>query len=245
LIAGIPTDAQARALVRHLLDERRFWGPRPLAATTWDDPATADDVYWRGRIWPPLVFLTWEGLRRYGFEAEAAELATRAWRMFAGEWAERRHCHENYRIDPAAEAEVPDSDSFYSWGALLPLMTLLEDADASPWTGLTLRPGPAGASVTSGGATYALAPRGDGIVVERDGRPVLELGAPVAVRRLEVGARIAFAVDAPAGGLDVLVADDVALVERDGEPVDVARGERGAAFRLAVGPAEVVVYLRP
>ena len=135
LLAGIATPEQAEALVRkHLLDPERFWGPRPLPSSAYDDPATRDDVYWRGRIWPPLVFLTWEGLRRYGYAAEAAELAKRAWTLFGGEWEERRRCRENYKIDPDADPEVDDSDGFYTWGALLALMPLLEHEDASPWS---------------------------------------------------------------------------------------------------------------
>jgi putative isomerase len=135
LVAGIATPEQAEALVRkHLLDPERFWGPRPLPSTAYDDPATPDDVYWRGRIWPPLVFMTWEGLRRAGFAAEAAELAERAWTLFAGEWSERRRCRENYRIDADADPEASDSDGFYTWGALLALMPLLEADDDDFWS---------------------------------------------------------------------------------------------------------------
>jgi putative isomerase len=136
LVAGIATPEQAQALVRkHLLDPERFWGPRPLPSTAYDDPATPDDVYWRGRIWPPLVFMTWEGLRRAGFAAEAAELAERAWTLFAGEWKEHRRCRENYKIDPDADPEASDSDGFYTWGALLALMPLLEADEDDFWSG--------------------------------------------------------------------------------------------------------------
>lgn len=249
LTAGIATAEQAEALVRrHLLDPERFWGPRPLAATTYDDPATPDNVYWRGRVWPPLSFLTWEGLRRYGYEAEAAVLAERSWRMFADEWTSRRHCHENFMIDPAADADVADSDSFYTWGALMALMALLERADVSPWSGLTLRPDDSGDVVTSAGVAFSMRPEGGGAVVERDGRPVLALSAAAPVRRLEVGARIACAIDVPDGGLELqLVGVDVArvvAVERDGRPLPVAGGARGAAFQLDGGSAAVVAYVR-
>ena len=204
LAAGIATPEQAEALVRrHLLDPGRFWGPRPLPSTAYDDPATADDVYWRGRIWPPLVFMTWEGLRRAGYHAEAAELAERAWTMFADEWTERRRCRENYRIDPAADPEAADSDGFYTWGALLALLPLLERGDASPWSGLTLAPG---GEVTFGGVAWAMR---DG-AIERAGEPVLELSPPVAVSELEVGATVAFSAEVPVGGLDVrLVGGDL------------------------------------
>jgi putative isomerase len=208
LVAGIATPEQADALVhRHLLDPERFWGPRPLPASTYDDPATPDDVYWRGRIWPPLVFLTWEGLRRAGYVAEATELAERAWTLFADEWTERRRCRENYKIDPAADPEVDDSDGFYTWGALLALTALLERGDASPWSGLTLAPG---GEVTFGGVRWAMR---EG-VIERAGVPVLELSPPVAVSELEVGATVAFATEVPEGGLDVrVVGSDVVHLE--------------------------------
>jgi putative isomerase len=249
LTAGIATAEQAEALVRrHLLDPERFWGERPLAATTYDDPATPDNVYWRGRIWPPLSFLTWEGLRRYGYTAEASTLAERSWRMFADEWSVHRHCRENFMIDPAADPDVADSDSFYTWGALLALMPLLERADASPWTGLTLRADGSGDVVTSAGAAYAMRPDGDGAVIERDGRGVLALSAPLEVRELEFGPRIAFAVDVPPGGLEVeltgIDAPRVVAVERDGRALPVSAGARGAAVRLDPGPASVVAYVR-
>lgn len=250
LAAGIPTREQAEALVRtHLLDPERFWGPRPLAATTYDDPATPDNVYWRGRIWPPLVFLTWEGLRRYGYHAEAGELAERSWRMFADEWTSRRHCHENLMIDPNADADVADSDSFYTWGALLALMPLLERADASPWTGLTLRPDGSGDVVAYGGATYALRPDGDGALVERDGTPVLQLSAAVEVQQLEVGPRIGFAVDVPEDGLDValvgIAPERVVVAERDGAALPVTNSALGATLHLDAGRASVAAYVRP
>ena len=245
LTAGIATPEQAEALVRrHLLDLEQFWGPRPLPASAYDDPATADDVYWRGRIWPPLVFLTWEGLRRYGFEAEAEELAARAWRMFAQEWETRRHCHENFRIDPEADAEVADSDAFYTWGALLALMPVLLHADASPWSGLTLRASPDVDPVTTASGAWAMRPRGAGAVVERDGRAVLELSRPVTLRELEYGPRIAFAADVPDRGLEVVLRDvDTARIAA-AETADGPLALDGGALRLEPGARRVAVHLR-
>jgi putative isomerase len=78
--------------------------------------------------------MTWEGLRRAGFAAEAAELAERAWTLFAGEWKQRRRCRENYKIHPDADPEASDSDGFYTWGALLALMPLLEANEDDFWT---------------------------------------------------------------------------------------------------------------
>jgi putative isomerase len=176
-------------MVRLLHDPEKFGGAWLLPSVTRDDPAFADNVYWRGRIWPPLVFLTWEGLRRAGYRDEAAELARRGWALFAEQWSERRRCRENYKIDPAADPEVSDSDGFYTWGALLALMPLLERGDASPWSGLTLAPG---GEVSFGGVSWAM--REDG-TIERAGEAVLKLSTPVTVRELEIGETVTFSAD--------------------------------------------------
>ncbi len=119
LTAGIATRDQANALVRgHLADPWKFGGQYPVAGTPFDDPAAADNVYWRGRTWPTMNYLVWLGLVRYGYAREAHDLAERGWRMFAHGWAERR-CWENYNQRTGEGGDSPDSDPFYTWGALL------------------------------------------------------------------------------------------------------------------------------
>jgi putative isomerase len=183
LVAGIATREQAQALVHeHLLNPREFWGERPLPSTPYDDTASQDNVYWRGRVWPPLNYFTWEGLRRYAFESEAAALVERSWQLFAEEWKTVRHCHENYHLYEPAGNDGPDSDSFYTWGALMPLMRLLEQADVSPWDGLSLsavagRP----AELRSPGAAYRLEETDRVAMLTKNGVPVLQV---VGARRL-------------------------------------------------------------
>ena len=58
---------QARAMVALLSDPAKFGGDWLLPSVTRDDPAFPDNVYWRGRIWPPLNFLVYQGLKRAGF----------------------------------------------------------------------------------------------------------------------------------------------------------------------------------
>jgi putative isomerase len=132
LLAGAASAAQAEALVTgYLLHPEKFGGERMLPSSAHDDPASADNVYWRGRIWPPHLFLVWEGLRRHGRGDLAREVADRAWDMFAAGWTEARICRENYhRHDPAAD-DSPDADRFYSWGALIPAMRMVEEGAAS------------------------------------------------------------------------------------------------------------------
>ncbi len=134
LVAGAATPAQAQALVqRHLLDEAAFWGPLPLPSAPFSDPVNAEDTYWRGRIWGPLLLFVWEGLRRSGFRELAGELAARAWAMFERDWAARRHCHENYSSRDPDGHEAHDSDPFYSWGALIAFMQDCEERGGDLW----------------------------------------------------------------------------------------------------------------
>src|SRR5262249_30480706 len=58
MTAGIATPEQAERMVHaHLLETGRFGGHWPVAGTPHDDPAAADNVYWRGRVWPPFNYL--------------------------------------------------------------------------------------------------------------------------------------------------------------------------------------------
>lgn len=144
LAAGIGSEAQAAALIaRYLTPERKFGGRFVLPSITRDDPAYGDNVYWRGRIWAPLNYWVYQGLRRAGRDAEARELAAKSWRLFAQGWAERK-CGENYNAESGAIDDQPDTDGFYSWGALLPALRVAEHFDATPWNGLTLQAPPPG-----------------------------------------------------------------------------------------------------
>jgi putative isomerase len=134
LLTGAASEAQAGALIdKWLLDPRKFWGERVLPSTAHDDPASADDVYWRGRIWPPQLFLVWEGLRRYGRMDLAAQVAARAWAMFEPGWRDERICRENFHRLDAQGDESPDADRFYGWGALIPAMRMLQDEAPAAW----------------------------------------------------------------------------------------------------------------
>jgi hypothetical protein len=71
-------------LVEHLLDPRRFWLPLPppsVAATEPSfEPGRAHGLfrrYWRGPTWVNAAWLLWIGMRRLGYDREAAEIADR------------------------------------------------------------------------------------------------------------------------------------------------------------------------
>ncbi|HYT25659.1 MAG TPA: trehalase family glycosidase, partial [Actinomycetota bacterium] len=179
MLAGIATPEQAATMVReHLQDPRRFGGPWPVASTPHDDPASLDNVYWRGRVWPCLNYLVYRALRRYRFDAAAAELAARGVAMFERGWAERRS-FENYNQRTGEGGDSVDADPFYTWGALLPLIGEMELADLDPWDGLVVgcegtAPGRAELPAPSGRWRVELAPAETRLF--HDGELVLEAG---------------------------------------------------------------------
>ena len=142
LLAGIATPEQTQHLLRWLDDPRKFGGFWRLPSITRDDPAYRDNVYWRGRIWPPLNLLTYLGLRRAGESTAAERLADDCHRLFEQAWR-KGQCPENFNAESGLADDQPDTDLFYGWGALMPLIATLEVSRLTPWAGweIALRPG--------------------------------------------------------------------------------------------------------
>jgi hypothetical protein len=79
LWAGIPEPDRAEQLVRHtLLDPTRYWRPFGIPNCSAQDPAyKPDNREGSGGVWLMWNTMLGEGLLRYGYRAEAAELITR------------------------------------------------------------------------------------------------------------------------------------------------------------------------
>ena len=135
LAAGIPSEQRVEHLLRHLFDEGEFWTQAPFPSIWLKDPAVDDNVYWRGRSWPPLTFLIYVGLKRYGRDEEANRVVTRVMANFDRIWRSERRCYENHNARTGEGKDSVDSDPYYGWGALLPLMWILEHIDVDPWNG--------------------------------------------------------------------------------------------------------------
>jgi len=119
-------DQAQRMIHGYLNNPSKFGGEFGLPSVTRDDPAYLDNVYWCGRVWAPLNFWVWQGLKRKGFANEAAQLAEQSWRLFEMNW-EQRLCGENFNAETGEVLDQPDTDGFYSWGALLAIMKALEN----------------------------------------------------------------------------------------------------------------------
>ena len=120
LIAGVPSPARARRMTETLRDPHRFWGEWVLPTISRDDPAFADQQYWRGSIWPPMNYLILQGLRRYGFRRLAAELAWRGADMFLADRHRTGMCRENFDSSTGRGC----GQRFQSWAPLFALGAL-------------------------------------------------------------------------------------------------------------------------
>ena len=134
LIAGVPSPRQARRMVGVLRDPARFLGEWVLPTISRDDPAFDDQQYWRGSIWPPMNYLVLQGLRRYGFDELAGELAWKGALMFLAERRRTGFCRENFD----ARNGRGRGRRFQSWGPLFALGAIEEFVNACPWHGLRI-----------------------------------------------------------------------------------------------------------
>jgi putative isomerase len=127
LLAHAATQAQAREMVKkHLMNEKEFWGEWVIPSIARDDANFHDQNYWRGRIWGPMNYLVYLGLSNYDLPEARREVARKSFTLFAKEWTEKGHVHENYNATLGTGDDVTSSDKFYHWGALLGYVEYLE-----------------------------------------------------------------------------------------------------------------------
>ncbi len=132
LLARAATPQQADRMIReHLLNPQEFWGKWVIPAAPRNDPAFKDQNYWRGRIWGPMNYLVYLGLRNYGQKQVCSEFAKKSFALFLQEWNAKHHVHENYNAITGWGDDVTSSDRFYTWGALLAMIDYLQTSPPS------------------------------------------------------------------------------------------------------------------
>ncbi len=133
LLAKAATPQQAEAMIRnHLLNPKEFWGEWIIPSIARDDPAFKDQEYWRGRIWGPMNYLVYLGLRNYDDPEVSRQFAQESYDLFLQEWRKNGHVHENYNAMTGVGDDVRSSDRFYHWGALLGYIQYLQQAQSPP-----------------------------------------------------------------------------------------------------------------
>ena len=121
------TKEQAASLCAHYFDPTEFYGEFVIPTIARNDPAYADQMYWRGRIWAPTNFLAYLAFRRMGASAVCRDLSEKSVALILQEWRKFGHIHENYSGDDGWGCPNPRSDKFYHWGGLLTLIALIEN----------------------------------------------------------------------------------------------------------------------
>lgn len=128
LLAKVPSQTQAKRMIKeHLLNEKEFWGEYIIPATPRNDGAFKDNEYWRGRIWGPLNFLVYLGLRNYDFPKVRKEFAEKSKKLFLQSWLKDGYVFENYNATTGQGDDTLRSDKYYHWGALLAYISLIEN----------------------------------------------------------------------------------------------------------------------
>lgn len=133
LLAKAATTQQTEVMIKnHLLNPKEFWGEWIIPSIARDDPAFKDQNYWRGRIWGPMNYLVYLGLRNYNEPEVQRQFAEKSYELFLQEWNKNGHVHENYNSMTGTGDDVHSSDRFYHWGALLGYIQYLQETQSQP-----------------------------------------------------------------------------------------------------------------
>jgi putative isomerase len=252
LVAGAVSAERLPLLLAHLDDPGGFAGPFVLPSVRRDDLTYANNTYWRGRIWPPLNWLVWQGLRRVGEHDRATALAERSLAMFRAVWEERRLCPENYNADTGEPLDQPDTEGFYGWGALIPALGVGEVTDVSPWDGWSVvnrgqevRIGPL---LTPGGRVSILVEEGV-LTLRRGATVLLRTTVKGRITRLELGSgRVAMCLPPQDEASQVTLPGwrDVVAAELEGAVVRFSVVDDGVRVKLPATdrPSRLVVLSR-
>jgi len=129
LMVDAPSKARARRTLDLFFRPDRFGGKTVCPTISRNDSAFPAQGYWRGTVWGPTSYLTYQGLRRYATDREMVDYAEKSVALFMKNWNEDGSCHENFN----AITGWGRSDPHYTWGALLCLVGLeqLCDTDAN------------------------------------------------------------------------------------------------------------------
>jgi putative isomerase len=244
MLADAADKAQQQGLLTALNDPKKFGGKWRLPSITRDDPAYHDNVYWRGRAWPPLNYLTYQGLKRAGIADEATRLAADSAALFGTAWA-KRQCPENFNADTGLADDQPDTDLFYGWGLLLPLLAVNEIVDVTPWGGweLTHQPGDWQLGpLNAFGGKALIAAKGGRMTLTVNDRVIFATDIAGRFRHIEITA-VGVGFDVPAAGGRVFVPGKVHAARLGDESLDLieVKGETVIELPAATAPRACVI----
>lgn len=128
LLTDVPDKKKIERMMKeHFYNTNEFYGEWILPSVPRNDTAFKEQNYWQGRVWAPLNFLVYLGLRKHNLIEPQRELVTKSRTLLLKNWTENHYVCENYNAITGIGAEKGTaSDPFYHWGALLGFMDLIE-----------------------------------------------------------------------------------------------------------------------
>jgi len=128
LLARVPDQHQAKRMIEeHFYNPEEFWGEYMIPSIARNDEAFEDNMYWRGRIWAPMNFLVYLGIRNYDLPGARKDFVEKSAKLLMQSWTEEKHVYENYNAETGQGDDAGMSDKFYHWGALLGFIGLMEE----------------------------------------------------------------------------------------------------------------------
>ncbi len=184
LIARIPDEKRGLRLLKHLLDPRKFWGEFVVPTVSRSDPALKDQKSRRGAIRPMTNYLVYQGLKAYGFDAVAEDLARKSADLFLRSWKNFQLCPESYDTRTGEAA----GERYQSRGPLLALIAIEEYLDFTPWEGFRfgmLKPESKGrlSRIAIQGRHYEVEVAPSRTVLREEGRTLVRTDGGAVVRR--------------------------------------------------------------
>jgi hypothetical protein len=246
LLARIPDQERALLLKKRLLNEEEFWGDYVIPTVSRDNQEFADQDYWRGKIWAPVNYLIYQGLKAYGFDAVASEFANKSAELFMRSWVNFQICPENFDSRTGEAGEL----RYQSWGPLLGLIALEEYMDFTVWDGFRfgmIQPEKGGklSRLYIQGRHYELEVAPKKIKLREEGRVILEASRAAVFRRfLYSEGEVAFDITTlKKNEIKInLLAKGRYQIEIDGQPAEIFEG-KSTKFRIPEGEHDVLILL--
>ena len=128
LMAGVASKDQAERMINeHFYNPNEFWGNYIMPSTARNEKAFKDNHYFRGRIWGPMNFLVYLGLRKYNVGHSTEDMVEKSKNILLKTWNLKLDVYENYNATTGESFDVGSSQKSYYWGALLGFMSFIEN----------------------------------------------------------------------------------------------------------------------
>jgi hypothetical protein len=253
LAAGLADEERAKRMMATLLDSKKFWGEYPLPTISRDDPAFAAGAPGRGAIWAPMNYLVYLGLKRYGYHAEAAELARKSIAIARSAWEKTGRYDDQFSsVDgsPVGEGSGAEGERQRTYFFGLMIWPAIEEAvNTDPWAGLSF--GSVAATEESrverldvSGAKFDVITGPKRTVIRRNGETEVECETPVRLRAYQSNDRaIGFVIEAKERAEIMVPASKgrKITVSVDDKVLGSAPSGAPATFKVSAGSHKVLI----